>query len=156
MPHSFKFSCELECDPNLVWDKVMQPALFLNVAAPLVRFQTVGSAQFPQHWSEGEYRGSMKLFGILPMGWQAIVIEPPETQGEARTLIDGGYSPMLPKWHHRITVEPSNGGTRYTDAVTFDAGWRTPFTAPLIRLFFRHRQRRLRTLAANGFADLAA
>lgn len=134
----------------------MQPALFLHVAAPLVRFRPMASTQFPQRWSEGEYRGSMRLFGVLPMGWQAIVIELPEAEGDARTLSDNGYSPTLPHWHHRIIVEPSDSGTHYTDAVTFDAGWRTPFAAPLIRLFFRHRQCRLRTLAADAFAGLEA
>ena len=97
----------------------------------------------------------MRLFGILPFGWQAIVIELPEAQGDTRTLFDNGYSPMLPRWNHRISVRPENGGTRYTDSVSFDAGFLTPITGVFIKLFFRHRQRRFCALAADGFAAVS-
>ncbi len=93
----------------------------------------------------------MRLFGILPIGWQAIMIELPEAEGKTRTLFDKGYSPLLPKWRHQISVRPDNGGTLYTDSVSFDAGALTALASPLIRFFFRHRQRRLRALAASGF-----
>lgn len=133
---------------------VLRPALFLHVASPLVRFQRLGKDRFPDQWCEGEYRGAMRLFGILPIGWQAIVIELPEERGSTRTLRDHGYSPVLKDWDHRITVAPDNGGTRYTDSVSFSAGWLTPLAAPIIQLFFRHRQRRLKALASTGFAAL--
>ena len=97
----------------------------------------------------------MRLFGILPIGWQAIVIELPEAEGETHTLLDKGYSPLLPTWRHQISVRPDNGGARYTDRVSFDAGALSVLAAPLIRLFFRHRQRRLRALAARGFDAIA-
>ncbi len=97
----------------------------------------------------------MRLFGIVPLGWQAIVIELPDRESETRTLIDNGYSPLLPLWNHRISIRPENDGTRYTDDVSFDAGLLTPLTGLFVRLFFRHRQRRLRALSANGFAALS-
>ena len=152
--HSFDFECQLVCNPELVWEHVLRPALFLHVAAPLVRFRPVGIDRFPEVWSEGEYRGSMRLFGLAPIGWQAIVIEMPSRNGDVRMLRDRGYSPVLKEWDHRIEVMPRDGGTRYVDRVSFDAGVLTPTAAPMIRLFFRHRQRRLRALASAGFAAL--
>ena len=138
----------------MVWKQVQKPALFLHVAAPLVLFEPSGFAGFPSEWTEGEYRGSMRLFGLVPIGWQAIKIRflPPE--GTTRALIDEGYGPMLAKWSHRIEVSPFANGTRYRDIVQFDAGALTPFAAPLIRFFFRHRHRRMRALDASGFAAL--
>ena len=96
----------------------------------------------------------MRLLGLIPLGWQAIVIELPALNGETRTLVDNGYSPMLPQWNHRITVEPHGDGCRYTDEVTFEARPATWLAAPVIRMFFRHRQRRLRALAKAEFSGL--
>ncbi|MDJ0641545.1 MAG: hypothetical protein QNJ15_01900 [Erythrobacter sp.] len=155
MRQSFEYAVHLDCDPGLVWAQVLRPALFLHVAAPLVQFRPIGIERFPQQWSDGEYRGAMRLFGIVPLGWQAIVIELPDRESETRTLIDNGYSPLLPLWNHRISIRPENDGTRYTDDVSFDAGLLTPLTGLFVRLFFRHRQRRLRALSANGFAALS-
>lgn len=154
MPHQFELSSELKSTPDEVWAWVERPALFLHVAAPLLTFSPVGMDRFPDSWDEAEYRGTMRLFGLLPIGWQAIVIEFPPSVGETRVLLDRGFSPVLRKWEHRIEVSPSPNGTQYVDRVSLDAGWLTPLAAPMIKLFFRHRQRRLRTLDESGFAPL--
>lgn len=138
-----------------VWEQVRKPALFLHVAGPLVAFTPVGMSAFPEEWTEREYRGTMKLFGLLPIGWQAIKVRFLPEQNRVRALIDEGYGPMLRKWSHRIEVAPEGAGTRYSDILQFDAGALTPLVAPVIRFFFAHRQRRLRALDARGFADLS-
>ncbi|MEM6474566.1 MAG: hypothetical protein AAF687_00210 [Pseudomonadota bacterium] len=154
MPARFELTTRLEQSPDEIWAQVMKPALFLHVAAPLVRFKPIGMDDFPDRWAEGEYRGDMRLFGLIPIGWQAIVIELPDAQGDTYVLYDKGYSPVLRTWSHRISVKPEGGGTRYSDAIAFDAGWLTGFSVPFLRLFFKHRQRRLRSLAAEGFASM--
>ncbi len=154
MAKTFEFVSHLDAPPDTVWAAVERPALFLHVAAPMVHFAPIGMARFPERWSEAEYRGAMKLFGLVPLGWQAIVIRFPSSDGAVRALEDNGYSPLLPTWSHRIEVSPEGTGTRYVDRIRFDAGWMTPFTALGVRLFFKHRQRRLRKLAASGFAGL--
>lgn len=156
MPHQFELSSKLKSAPDKVWQWVERPALFLHVAAPLVRFTPIGADAFPDRWSEAEYRGSMKLFGIIPLGWQAIAISFPETARNQRALEDNGYSPLLPVWKHRIEVTPEGVGTRYIDRVSFDCRPITSFVAPFIRLFFAHRQRRLRALDAKGFEPLGS
>ena len=135
---------------------IMRPALFLHVAAPLVAFAPVGRGAFPDVWKAGEYRGSMKLFGLLPIGWQAIVIEFPSDTDGTLVLRDRGYGPMLREWDHRIEVDPDGAGTLYTDKLTLDSGALTPVAAFMVRQFFKHRQRRLRALDHEGFRTLAA
>lgn len=151
---SLELTCELQSTPDAVWAWVGKPALFLHNAAPLIRFDLEGGDRLPEVWETGEYRGKLRLFGVLPIGWQAIRIHflPPE--GESRVARDSGYSPIFRAWEHRIEVAPLHGGTRYTDAISFDAGWLTPIVAPVIRLFFWHRHRRLRALDRSGFAAL--
>lgn len=156
MPRRFALTSHLQSPPDTVWEQVLRPALFLHVAAPLVVFHPVGMAQFPEQWAEAEYRGTMRLFGLLPIGWQAIKIRLLPEDGFTHALTDEGYGPMLKQWSHRIEVAPEGEGTRYTDTLEFDTGALTPLAAPLIRFFFGHRQRRLRALDARGFAELAA
>lgn len=154
MANTLEFVSHLDASPDAVWEAVEKPALFLHVAAPMVQFAPIGLPHFPERWSAAEYRGAMKLFGLVPLGWQAIVISFPQAQGNMRVLEDNGYSPLLPKWSHRIEVSPEGTGTRYVDRLCFDAGWMTPFSAIGIGLFFKHRQRRLQQLARDNFADL--
>ncbi len=133
---------------------IRRPALFLHVAAPLVHFSPIGVDRFPDRWEEGEYRGAMRLFGLLPIGWQAIVIEFPTSADTDLVLRDRGYGPLLREWDHRIAVSPHGSGTRYVDRLTLDAGWLTPIAAFGVKQFFRHRQRRLVALDQAAFAPL--
>ena len=152
---AFELTSHLQSEPDQVWAAVKRPALFLHVAAPLVHFKPIGMDRFPETWEEREYRGSMRLLGVLPLGWQAIVISFPQTQEGVWSLRDDGYSPMLPKWEHVIEIAAApEGGTRYSDRIRFDAGVLTPVSALSIRMFFRHRQRRLRALDKIGFSTL--
>jgi hypothetical protein len=135
---------------------VLKPALFLHVAAPLVRFAPIGASRFPERWEVGEYRGSMRLFGFLPIGWQAIVIQFPDDREGPLVLTDHGYGPMLRQWEHRIEVHAmEGGGTRYIDRLKMDAGFFTPVARLMVAQFFKHRQGRLKKLDQTGFRELS-
>jgi len=153
-PYRLSLELILPNAPDEVWAAVECPALFLHVAGPLVEFRRADAERFPDRWVEGEYRGSMRLFGLMLIGWQTIVISFPPAKGETRVLHDNGYGPMLRKWSHRIEVSPEGEGTRYVDRLEFDAGIATPITAFFVKQFFKHRQRRLKALARNSFTQL--
>ncbi len=157
MGREFALSCHLQSDCKTVREWIMRPALFLHVAAPLVHFSATGANGFPDKWTEGEYRGSMKVFGVLPIGWQAIIIEFPKSDAGPLVLRDRGYGPMLRVWDHRIEAIPSDlGGTLYTDRLKLDAGLLTPIATFAVKQFFKHRQRRLRAADRTGFAQIPA
>jgi hypothetical protein len=126
-------STQLPCSLAEVVAQVRTPHLLRQVASPL-------------HWVR------LKLFGVLPIGRQAIVISYPQTENAQTFMLrDNGYSPLINKWDHLITAQEVNGGTLYRDSVTIKAGILTPFVWLFARLFYAHRQRRWATLAANGF-----
>lgn len=107
---------------------------------------------FPERWEEREYRVRVRQFGFLPVGWQVIGIERPESGGAARTLRDNGRGTLARRWDHHITVElTSDGQTLYTDRVEIEAGLLTLAVWSFARAFYAHRQRRWRRLVANGF-----
>lgn len=148
-------STRLDCTADETWERVRTAALLLHVAAPLIRFTPKGDTRFPQKWAPGEYRAWMWLFGVIPIGWQAVVISEPPPDGATRFIRDNGYGPLIRRWDHWIAIAPGEGGTtHYTDQVTIEAGLLTPLVAGFARVFYAHRQRRWRALAATGFAAL--
>ena len=55
---------------------------------------------------------------------------------------------MIRTWRHELITTPMNDQQcRYEDRIHVDAGLITPLVAGFAALFYRHRQRRWRTLA---------
>jgi hypothetical protein len=157
MAVTVELSTTLDCTPEEAWSRVQTSALLMHVAAPLIRFTPQGGKPFPAIWAPGEYRAWMWLFGIVPIGWQAVVISHPEPNGETRFIRDNGYGPLIRRWDHWITIAPgaAEGTTHYTDRVEIESGLLTPLIAAFARVFYAHRQRRWRALAATAFAALS-
>lgn len=87
-------------------------------------------------WTEGEHRIAMKPFGLIPVGWQAIVVDLSASDTSKASLRDRGYGPMLREWDHSIFVEPVPGGrTTDTEKLRLDAGVLTPLIAFFARQF---------------------
>lgn len=154
MTRTVELTIWLPARPDTVWEHLQTSALLHHVAAPLIQFKS-HDGSFPERWQSGEYRTDMFLYGIVPLGWQAVVIEQPEPLGDTRYLRDNGFGPLIKRWDHWIAIAPEDGGTRYLDQVTVDAGPLTPVVAAFARIFYAHRQRRWRELAATSFAALA-
>jgi hypothetical protein len=155
MPATVELSTRLECTPDDAWAWVQTSALLRYVASPLIRFSPKGRPDFPKVWEPGEYRASMWLFGVVPIGWQAVVISEPAPEGETRFLRDNGYGPLIRRWDHWIAIAPGpKGTTYYCDRVEIEAGALTPLVAAFARVFYAHRQRRWGELARSSFAAL--
>ncbi len=144
----FSLKQRLECSFGDTVAAVRRPALFRHVAAPVISAEAVDPE--PDQWAEETYWFSLKLLGVLPLGQQAIRVTMVETQ-DTFTLHDAGYSKLIKRWDHRITIRNAGTQTDYQDDVDVDAGLLTPFVWLFANLFFRHRQRRLARVAASGF-----
>ena len=141
--------------PEWVAAQLQSTAVFRHITAPLVRFTRPGGAPWPSHWSPGDLPLQMWLLGLLPMGSQTvrISIEPAAQDGAWPTLRDNGEGTLMRRWDHRITLQPMpDGRTLYTDDIDVVARhlpWlMTPLSAAFAQVFYRHRQRRWRQLAA--------
>ena len=151
MPATIEITTHLAAPPERISAEIMRPALLLHVSAPMLRFQPIDPPALPETWRDGQYKLRMLAFGILPVGWQTVGLETQPMRGEVWSIRDNGHGAMIKTWDHMIEVAPDGDGSRYTDRVTVDAGWLTPFVALFARIFYRHRQRRWRRLVANGF-----
>ncbi len=137
--------------PETVWQMVQRPELLRHIAWPLIRFAPASNEGWPvQFADDAPVPARLFVFGFIPLGVQWIVPSLHLSEGGEwpKRLRDNGYSRLIKRWDHWITIEPDGqGGTRYRDTVGVDAGLRTPFVWAFAQLFYRHRQRRWRALA---------
>lgn len=149
----------LDAPVDQAWAAARTPALFRHVSAPMIGFRPKDPATLPAIWHEGRFLVTMLLGGVLPIGDQWIVIEFAEADESAGRYVlrDNGHSASIRRWDHRLTLQARpDGRTDYSDVLDLEAGWTTPVVWLFAQAFYRHRQKRLRALAARGFAGLGA
>ena len=134
-----------------LWRAVHDPQTLVRVVAPLLELKPLEPKIFPDEFAPATYVVSVKAFGVLPLGRQAINISHPAPEpGETLpryVLHDKGSGDLAHIWDHRITIEPlSKTACRLSDVVEVEAGVLTPFVALLARILFRHRHARLAAL----------
>ena len=142
----FSKSCHLPVPIDRAWQAVCDPNVLQTIAWPVFGIVPFDPPAFPERWEARDYRVRVRLFGVIPLGWQIIGPRFPKTDPSEHTLVDIGRSTLFRHWVHRLTLTLVDGGTRLTDELRYDAG---PLTWPaglVLRLFFAHRHRRLRAL----------
>ena len=149
-------STHLTANAERVWQEAQTTRLFAYVAAPLLTFKPRNAAHWPEHWHPGRYAVQLRLGGCIAFGTQWIVISLAEADPSAAQrcyqLHDQGYSRLISRWDHTITVcELPDGTTHYCDTVDVQAGWLTPLIWLYARLFFSYRQYCWRRLVRRGF-----
>ena len=111
--------------------QVKTPRLLEHVAHPLVRFTPASSTTaLPGQWSETTYWVRLTLFGFIPFGKQAVRITFRE-QPDRFQVRDNGYSRLIRRWDHWVTIEPSGDGCHYEDCIDVEAGVLTPVNLAL-------------------------
>ncbi|WP_422744402.1 hypothetical protein ACN27E_21000 [Mycobacterium sp. WMMD1722] len=120
-----------------------KPATMAFVLGPYLKFRRL---EIPEPVEVGT-TGSAWLwcFGIIPLWTHRLEVKELSLT-EVYTNESGG---PVHTWNHRLIFEPiDDRRCRYTDEVETDEGWRGAPTRSFVRLLFRHRHRRWRTLAA--------
>ena len=140
----------LACPPSKAIEEVKKARLLSYVARPVLKFVAKDPNEFPIQWEEGHYKTSIYLFGLIPLGRQVIGLTIPQSQS-LFCMRDNGYSKVITKWDHTITIDPIDDGTLYKDRIVIEAGALTPIIGVFVRLFFRYRQKRWRNLVASNF-----
>ncbi|WP_052436930.1 hypothetical protein [Georgenia sp. SUBG003] len=88
------------------------------------------------------FRSWLLLGGLIPVEYDDLVIDELEP---GRRFLERSSMLTSTVWQHERTVEPAGGGCRLTDRISFAPRWEPlrPLMAPVVRLLFRHRHRRL-------------
>ena len=143
----------LDAPAERVWEEVRKSAALDHVASPLQAFVPIDPAVPPARWETGRYLYRLMLFERIPIGTQYIGIEFPPDRGDGvLRMRDNGSGDRIRMWDHMIELTPrADGRTDYRDTVEIHAGLGTLPAWLFAQVFYRHRQRRWRALAASGF-----
>lgn len=96
-------------------------------------------------------RYRLRLIG-LPMEWRTLIERSDPGWGFVDTQTDGPYR----SWVHTHTFEPRDGGVRMEDRVDYELPFgplgfaALPFVRLQLAAIFRHRRRKVETLAPSG------
>ncbi|WP_207796488.1 hypothetical protein [Pseudohalioglobus lutimaris] len=146
----FHLDTTLACSYESAAMEVKTPSLLMYISHPLLVFEPVNGTVVPEVWEEKTYWFRLKLFGVVPLGTQVLRITFDEENAVFR-FCDDGYSRLIRRWYHLIIIQGEGGVTQYRDTLDLKAGIATPFVWLFARVFFAHRQKRLRQIALSGF-----
>jgi hypothetical protein len=140
-------STVLECPIDRAWDKVQTRALLERVMWPLVRMAPGRSPQIPERWSDGTtVHCRLYLFGFIPIGVRTLHFE--RVDQAKREMQTREHDPLVRRWDHLISLTAQGARrTTYRDQIDIDAGPLTFLVWVFANGFYRHRQRRWRTIA---------
>lgn len=119
-----------------------KPELMQFVLSPVLRAPRL---RVPEHIEVGT-QASARLwwFGLIPAWTHHLEIK----QLDPTEIFTHEHGGPVHTWNHRLTFTPiDEHRCRYTDEIETDDGGRGVATRLFIRLMFRHRHRRWRTLA---------
>lgn len=144
----------LQAPADIVWPAAQTPHAFVHVAAGMLHFPAAERIDRP--WRTGdEVHGWILLFGVVPFSKHYLAVE--SIDDERRVIVSDERGGLIRTWRHEITVTPIDPERcHYEDRIQIDAGLLTGVIAAYAHIFYRHRQRRWRTLASLLAATSAA
>lgn len=141
---------ELDCSADEAFARVLAPATLAYIAKPVLTFAPEAGNALPERWEEGAtVRLRLYGLGIVPLGRHVIKLTRVDRAGRRlETEETGGLARV---WNHEIEATELPGGRcAYRDRIEIEAAILTLCVAATARVFFWHRQRRLRRLARSG------
>ena len=136
--------CILSASPAQVWRRILRIETLQYIAAPYATFSPVIPST--SYWREGAtFDFGLRVFGCIPMGIHTVHIK---RLDESTGFIQSEeHNKRVLIWNHKITLAPfGEDQTQYTDEVEIYAGRLTWIVILWAKAFYRHRQRRLRSL----------
>ena len=155
----------LDCEPDAAFHALRSPAVFRQVSAPLMAFDSLDPGGYTDTWTDGEHRVAMKPLGLVAVGEQIIDIHTEERLDHVhgrhenpvlvRIVHDTGRGLTWPltlttSWHHQMAVSAqADGRTLYRDQLEFSAGVLTPLVWAAYWGFWQWRGIAIRRLATS-------
>jgi hypothetical protein len=148
-----RISTVFDCTAEQLWDEISRPASLRFVSAPLLHFEPLVPGELDGEWVVGRtYALRLSLFGFLPAGQHRITLV--NIDREANLIESKESGALSPVWNHTIRFQPfGDGRLHYTDEIEIQAGLLTGVVWAFAHVFYRHRQRRWRTLLRSTTQD---
>ena len=144
---SFKMTTYFDAPLDKVSELVKNVDTLYFIARPLLIFRSVKGQELSHQWTNGTYWFHLYLFGVIPLGKQAIVVSFPRLPDFQ--MLDDGHSRFIKQWRHMITVKKEGRGVLCEDHLQISAGTLTYLVTVFAQLFYKHRQKRWKKLLEN-------
>jgi len=132
-------STELDCSAAKVWNEAQKSALLLHVIWPLARISTSGRER-------QKVQCRVYVFGFVPLGIRELYFE--RIDQLAFRIVTRESDRLVRSWDHTISITPLGANRSiYRDMIDVDAGQLTILVWAWTNWFYRHRQKRWRSLA---------
>jgi len=141
-----RISTHIPCSEDELWEKIMDPKSLQFVASPILKFIPVGNNDLDKEWELNRvYNLNIYLFGFFTLGRHRIRVV---TIDRNENKIESQESGLLASvWNHTILFRQTDRkSVQYTDIIEVKAGLLTPFIWGFAHLFYRHRQRRWKSI----------
>lgn len=143
----------LDCTEEELWEKIIEPKSLQFVASPLLSFQPLLGDELDGEWvTHKMYELKLCFLKIVPLGRHNIKLV--AINRESNTIVSNESGTLVPVWNHTILFRQiEHSKLRYTDEIEIKAGWLTPAIWAFAHLFYRHRQKRWKTLLKNVYGE---
>lgn len=150
-----RVSTELACSASELWQKICLPKSLQFVASPMLSFAPVELGALDGEWQVGrDYLLKIAFLHCIPLGHHSIKLIKIDRQNNRISSREKGS--LVAVWNHEIFfTETSPNVVSYTDEIELQAGWLTLLVWAFAQLFYRHRQRRWKTLLKSTRAAKA-
>src|SRR5437870_4899264 len=142
----------LDAPAAVLAEYLLDPQTMCFLMRPFVMVEPVEPATLPPCWVPGRYRVHMRLGGLIPLGWQDLVVTAVEANATAQrwSMRDEGTGRLARRWDHRLMLEGvDDRRARYTDRVDVEAGIATIGLWIFAHVLFAWRHHRWRVLAGR-------
>jgi hypothetical protein len=141
-----RISTILDVTEEDFWKKIMEPRSLQFVASPILSFRPTSTGEFDGEWVEGKtYDLKLYFLKIVPLGHHKIKLV--KIDRKSNTIASNESGTLARVWNHTIWFRKAEQNELlYTDAIEIKAGLLTPAIWLFACLFYRHRQRRWKTL----------
>jgi hypothetical protein len=145
-----KISSIFHSPPAKVFEDIQNPNIMIKIASPILSYKPIIPEVIPSRWEAGkEYIVGLRLFKFIPIGRHRIgIVYFNEEKMEAKSDESGS---IAKEWTHLMTLKPhGHDNTLYTDEIEIKAGCQTVFVWLFANYFYRHRQRKWKSLATDS------
>lgn len=141
-----RISTRLACSEDELWPRIVEPASLQFVASPILSFVPEQGDRLPEGWQVGKpYPLKIYFLMFIPLGRHTIKLV--RIDKETNTIVSRESGRLAKVWNHMIRFQEAGPGVlNYTDEIEIRAGWLTPAIWMFAHVFYRHRQRRWKTL----------
>ena len=141
-----RISTKFACSDDELWQKIIEPKSLQYVASPILSFVPEQEDALSGEWQVGKpYPLKLYFLKFIPLGRHTIKLV--KIDKEANTIVSQENGHLAKVWNHTITFrEDEPGVLSYTDEIEIRAGFLTPGIWLFAQIFYRHRQRRWKTL----------